>query len=190
MWLFRFVSILLKWSHKFCWTFSSRKLQKYCFPGLFNSACTRASILKSSFYSYFHKLCSGADKTAFYNFRDKLQHHWLPQLFIWFTPEHHFWSRHVMSAFTSCALVLTRSHFKNYSFTLPQHDIAVLLCQQKIILSVHRLLCQVAVGPPIAYLRIGGPNTHRCKWCFHGECPVAITLHQVLLPSQSVFHEV
>ena len=46
--------------------------------------------------------------------------------------------------------------------TASQHDVWVIVYQQ---VSIKRLLCHLPVGPPIAYLRIGGPtgNMHRCK---------------------------
>ena len=44
------------------------------------------------------------------------------------------------------------------SITLSQHNIAVVLYQQTIISSDHRLLCHARVDPPIAYLRIGSPR--------------------------------
>ena len=45
--------------------------QKSLFSCVLHLASTKASLLKSSFDGHFHKLCSGANQIAFYDFRTK-----------------------------------------------------------------------------------------------------------------------
>ena len=118
----------------------------------------RAPLPKSSFYCYFHKLCSGANQISFCDFRNKLGNYGFSGI----TSEVDF-----MAISISGALAPTKKHFENYSILLSQHDIAVLLYHQIITLSGHRLLCHVFVGPPIAYVRIGGSTGSMHRSCLN-----------------------
>ena len=60
----------------------------------FHLASTRASLSKSLFLRYFHKLCSGANQMSCTTFAKKCKIIDFQEFLIWLTPEHNFWSRH------------------------------------------------------------------------------------------------
>ena len=109
---------------------------------------------------FVHESCSGADYLI-YLFRRKLQQLSLPKIFMCPTAEHHFWSRHVMAAFISGALVLTKQHFKNCSITLSQHDIVVIL-YQIITFSDHLYYVRRPRVPRLPWEACIDAKAHRC----------------------------
>ena len=56
--------------------------------------------------------------------------------------------------------LLTSSLYLLTEKTLSQHDIVIILHQESILLSDHRLLCHLLVGPLSSYLASGGPTIY------------------------------
>lgn len=66
-------------------------------------------------------------------------------------------------------------------------DIEVILYQQTIILSGHRLLCHAPMPVPIAYLKMGDASLQKCS---HDNRTVAVPLYKVTLLAGTAIHEV
>ena len=157
---------------------------------------TRASLLKLSFYGYFHKWCSGANQIAY-----------------WELDYHVITAGHRTVIISSDQSIIVYCVVRSWASRLPAQgsadpeDECIAAKHYHVITTWHRGILSWYIIRAWHYLIIvywcargsldrqhpdQGTYWKRASIpkCFHDNWPVWVTSHKVLPPSQSVFHEV